>query len=509
MTIIDSRELPSGSEIEADFIIVGGGMAGLTIARALGGARHRVAVLESGGRAMHAETQDLYRGRGVVSMADDADKPIDDYLHESRIRALGGSGHIWGGKSVPLDKADFEPREWLPRTGWPVTRQKLMPYYHRACDLLRVPRFDRDWNQEQEEGRPPLVMEGGRDFFSAPRAFSPVSGRVDPQRFAGFCEAAAMAPNVTVYLHANVVALQQTTRSTAVDRVKVASLNGKRHTARGRAYVLATGGIENARILLASELKPTNDWLGRCFMGHAVFGAFDKAQPRSLLTVTDAQRSLGLYTDNGRDRVHCVLAATLEGQRRLGIGNLTATMFPPDGKTEATTDAVGRLASLVDQQRLKEPGSTAVGTYLMSEQLPNQSSRIRLDGTRTDALGIPRVRLEWRYDERDVVNVMRGVAGFAAALGASHTGRLCWPLVRSALLKAWYPSRHHIGTTRMAARPENGVVDGNARMHGIRNLYVAGSSVFPTSGIANPTLTIVALAMRLADELKREWRMKR
>jgi choline dehydrogenase-like flavoprotein len=140
----------------------------------------------------------------------------------------------------------------------------------------------------------------------------------------------------------------------------------------------------------------------------------------------------------------------------------------------------------------------------MSEQLPNLESRIVLLPEHTDQLGMPRVFLDWVYSERDMVNLERSIAGLGDALGAEAKGRVRWPVTRGDLLSILNTSRHHIGTTRMSSNPAHGVVDENCGVHGVDNLYIAGSSVFPTSGIANPTLTIIALAMRLSDHLKRD-----
>ena len=118
-------------------------------------------------------------------------------------------------------------------------------------------------------------------------------------------------------------------------------------------------------------------------------------------------------------------------------------------------------------------------------------------------MGMPRVRLSWTYGEKDYADLERSVEGLADALGASGEGRLCWSIPRSQFLATSSASRHHMGTTRMHPDPAEGVVDADGRVHGLSNLYIAGCSVFPTSGIGNPTLTLLALAMRLSDHLKR------
>jgi choline dehydrogenase-like flavoprotein len=145
----------------------------------------------------------------------------------------------------------------------------------------------------------------------------------------------------------------------------------------------------------------------------------------------------------------------------------------------------------------------------MSEHFPNPDSRVTLDPSARDPLGMPRIHLEWRYAKADWDSLERSAAGFGDALGASGQGRVCWPIKRGQLLEISSASRHHMGTTRMNADPAKGVVDADLRVHETANLYVAGSSVFPTSGIANPTLTILALVMRLADHLKRDMGVRR
>jgi choline dehydrogenase-like flavoprotein len=504
MAIIDARDLPDGTVIEADLIIIGGGMAGIAIATEWAGANKSVAILEGGGRDIDRDQQTLYAGSGVMRAPDHADTTIDDYLWQSRIRALGGSGHVWGGKCVPLDEADFTERDWLERTGWPMTREQLQPFYNRACRLLEIPQFDSRFDEPREEGRPPLVVNGARDFFSAPRYFSPIGGGADREKFDRFRTAFAEAANVNVYLNANVARISRHRRRALVSDLDVACLNGKHHLARGRAYVLATGGIENVRLLLASGLGNDSDQLGRNFMGHVTFGQFEDEKPISMIAVSDASQPMTLYTDNARDHAHCVLAATLQAQQRFSMGNFTATMvnatFPPNDNVAA----VRSLAAVLDRDSAGAEQAQRVATYFMAEHMPNPESRITLDTANVDQLGMPRVRLEWVYSERDMRNLEDGVNALAAVLGETNVGRVCWPVPRTEWLSDFSPSRHHMGATRMSVDAEHGVVDQHCRLHEIPNLYIAGCSVFPTSGIANPTLTIFALAMRMSDHLKRE-----
>lgn len=502
MAFIDARTLPEATRIDADLILIGGGLANIAIAKQWAGAGKTVAILESGGHEMDEETQTLYAGAGLIRAPGNPDRNIDDYVVQSRGRWYGGSGNIWGGKCVPLDESDFARRDWLGRTGWPVTRAQMQPYYDRACDVLEIPRFNRDYDRDPDPARPPLPI--GDAFFAAPRLYSPLSGGVDPARFDAwrndFINAAS---NIRVYLHANVVNIRLRGNGRDVEALDVACLNGRRHSARGRAYVLGTGGIENVRLLLASGgIGNHSDLLGRCFMGHVTFGVYQNAEGLNTALCISDGHSMSLYMDNNRSE-HCVVAATLEGQRRFNTGNFTTTMFDANEASNPEDAALLALAGKLDNG-----GARQHPCFFMSEQLPNLDSRITLLPEHTDPLGMPRVFLDWVYSERDLDILDRSIAALGDALGAASKGRIRWPVARENLVSILRASRHHMGATRMSADPEHGVVDENCRVHGLRNLYINGCSVFPTSGIANPTLTIIALSLRLADHLKRQMGMR-
>jgi choline dehydrogenase-like flavoprotein len=369
---------------------------------------------------------------------------------------------------------------------------------------LEIPRFDRSFDQPLEEGRPPVVINSARDFFSAPRYFSAISGGADAEKFDRFRTAPGEAANINIFLNANLTAIRKHRRRRRIESLNIACLNGRRHTARGRTYVLATGGMENVRLLLASGLGNESDLLGRNFMGHVTFGQFDETKPLSMVTRSDSTHPVPLYTDNSRDRFHCVFAATLEGQRRFSIGNFTTTMFDLEDAQPDYVQSALKLSAALDRGSASAAPARPLVCFFMSEQLPYRESRITLDPANIDALGMPKLRLEWVYSQRDFDNLEAAIAALSTALGETNTGRVCWPVPRNELLSVLSPSRHHMGTTRMNADAAHGVVDAQCRLHDADNLYVAGSSVFPTSGIANPTLTIIALAMRMSDHLKRQ-----
>jgi len=508
MPFIDARELPGGSEIVADLIIIGGGMAGLALAREWAGNGRSVAVLESGGQTLDPATQDLYRGEGTMRGPGGESRPFSDYVHQSRRRMLGGSGMIWGGKCVALDPADFAERSWVPGSGWPINRTQMQPYYDRASDLLEIPHFPAGETDLQVPGKPALAIGGRRRFFSAARHYTKLSGGVDKAGYDRWRTAPAEAANVTVYLNANVMELKLKPEGRSLERLDIACLGGRRHTARGRAYVLATGGIENARLLLASNSVAKTgvgngaDLVGRNFQGHVVF-AVNQAAKGSATSVyfSRVDNDMRLYTDGTKGQSHCVFAPTLAGQRERRAGNATVTLvdFPYQPPPDPELAAIRQWALALDGRAQGRD----IGCFFMTEHMPNPESRVVLGGT-SDALGMPRVKLDWAWSEADFRSLEGTVAAFAQALGEAGLGRLSFPADRAAFvaMAAGSPSRHHMGTTRMHRDPAKGVVDANSRVHGVSNLYVAGSSVFPTSGIGNPTLTLLAMTMRLSDHLK-------
>lgn len=495
MAIIDARTLPDASQIQADLVIIGGGLAGIALAKELAGGPLKVVILESGGLEIDMENQALYAGSGVQKAPGNPDRQFDDYPIQSRVRALGGSGMVWGGKCAPLDPADFAERGWIPHSGWPVTRAGMQPYYDRACDLLEIPRFPLERPTSTEANLQPLALDPADGFFPAPRAFSKFTGGRDKAAFDAFRTAFAEAPNITVYLHANVLKIRR--EGDQITGLDVACLDGRRHTAKAKRYVLATGGIENVRLLLASDnLGNGQDLVGRFFQGHVTYSNDGDAGNEGTAVAIARAEPLELYAPAGRVAAHCVIGSGLTAQTRMKTGNFTATLFradvpDPDSKAVAKANA-------------RQGEGQLLGYFAMTEHFPNPDSRVTLDPDHKDALGMPRVRLTWTYGDKDYADLERSVAGLSDALGASGEGRMCWAIPRDTLLAISSASRHHMGATRMHADPKKGVVDANLRLHEARNLYVAGSSVFPTSGIANPTLTILALCVRLADHLKSE-----
>ena len=491
--LLDARDLENDTVIETDVCIAGAGAAGITIARELRASGLGVVVLESGDLDASPETQDLYDGSA---------DGLDYHLAESRLRYFGGSTNHWRGWCRPLDPDDFQARSWLPLSGWPITREQLDPFYTRAQTLCQIDRlvFDAAFVASRV-GRPLLPLDPER-VETVVYLLSP------PTRFGTVYRSdLANANAVTTYLHANLLNIRLAPAGGAVDAFECATLSGLRFRVVASRYVLALGGIENARALLASNgqepagVGNQNDLVGRFFMEHPHYtmpgsGAF-------IFTATDTD--LALYTTtwivNGvRSRSAVRLAPRLRAQE--GLLGMGITLHPVD------LDEAAAFMGELDARRLRgllRSGSPAqmLFAFPRAEQRPLMDSRVTL-GSARDALGMPRVNLHWRISPEDVASTQRTLELLGDEIGRAGLGRLWMPVDVEGRFspESTEGGSHHLGTTRMSASAADGVVDSNCRVHDVSNLYIAGSSVFSTGGFANPTLTVVALALRLADHLR-------
>jgi len=522
---VDSRQLPDGHLIDADLCIVGAGAAGIPLARTFLGTGLRVAVLEGGGLEPDQATQDLNAGEIVDSHHS---SPLTN-----RLRMFGGTTGHWGGRVRPLDPIDFEPRAAVPMSGWPFRYDTLAPYYDQANRVVEVgpPLYDAPRELASRLGRTiDFDDDRVRTFLFQ---FSP------PTRFGeAFRAELVQAPNVAVYLYANVTGLAADADADMVERARFATLDGKRFEASARHFVLATGGLEVPRLLLLSDdvaaagLGNQNDLVGRFYMTHLTL--FPNAY--GLVAAPRFDRSIfdwALRHDG--HQYQAAIGPTPAMLERLSLGNFRATINPHGrsgtgrgsvkkivrtlGNAE-WPDELGRhfgniIRDLDDlgtsfwrrlMNRDLDPPPPPIMEYslhMSAEQVPNRDSRVRLSDRR-DALGMRRIAVEWRLSETDWRTAIEGTTFLLDELGRNDfgRGRPAWDTPEEWL--AFEGSgNHHMGGTRMADDPKRGVVDSDCRVHGIANLYVAGSSVFPTGGFTNPTLTIIALALRLGDHLKR------
>ena len=534
--VIDARTLEAGHLVETDLCIIGGGPAGLTIARELARRNVDVCVLESGGLDLEAETQDLCHAVVVGDRYDPA---------ETRVRRFGGTAHAWvtpaadgpGGRFVPLDRIDFEERPYLPHSGWPFDRAHLGPYYERAQQLCGLGPYRYEAHDWTDAATPPLPFTGDR--------IRTATYQTGASHFftRTYTDDVARAPTVKVYLHANVVELECDEAGQRVTAAHVACWRGARFPVRARRFVLATGGIENARLLLLS-VKPQQYGLGN---GHDLVGRFFMEHPQ-LFSCEFVPADSALFERMGFYDIHPSKGSMVGGRLALSesvmrqeqLLNMSVLLFPLiHGERSAARKALRRVRQQVREKALSAEtlrliGRSAFGiggllgygyrrfvrgdnvltvdgwskqpqkarrfgsfeVILHLEQRPEPQNRVTL-GRERDALGQSRAEIHWRWSAQDEASALRGRDILGEEIERSGLGRL----VHDDEIVLRGSVHHHMGTTRMHHDPRNGVVDEHCRVHGVNNLFVAGSSVFPTGGYANPTLTIVALALRLADHL--------
>jgi choline dehydrogenase-like flavoprotein len=519
---IDARTVEKGSRLGADVCIIGAGAAGITIAREFLGSEAQVCVLESGGFEFENATQTLYEGRNVGFSYYD--------LRVLRLRFFGGTTNHWGGWCRPLDPIDFEARPGIPYSGWPFDRQHLDPFYRRAHAVCEIGPYDYDVDNWVSETQPRLPLPEEK-FLTGAMLRSP------PTRFGQvYRDAIDRSSNVKAYLNANAVEIGADAQGRSITHVRIATLDGNEFTVEAKHFILATGAIENARLLLASNrvhgagLGNDHDHVGRYFMEHLML-------PGAMYLPSDPDASLELYYEPLAENVRgvCFLHIAPEVMRAEQLLNTRILLMPGVAQELAMKDSDGVLSaamlwSAVRSGRtpenltahvsnvVKDLDKIAIYSYRRAfrepaapvslqhqiEQSPNPDSRVKL-GAERDALGVPRVELDWRFSELERRTLRRVNEILAEQVGAAAIGRIRiveddetgWP---PGVRGGW----HQMGTTRMSAAAHQGVVDPNCRVHGIANLYVAGSSVFPTAGTTNPTLTIVALALRLADYVKEQ-----
>lgn len=520
--ILDLDLLDSDAVLEADLCLVGSGAAGTALALECIGSPFDVLVLEGGGLEREPRSEALLETVNVgLSHAGSI---------EGRARVLGGTTTRWAGQALPLEPIDFEKRLWVPHSGWPIARATLDAFYPRAEKVLHLngARYDeRVWQRFGLDV--PALSQTDLDY-----RFSQFSLHPDFNRT--YRKTLEEARNVRVMLHANVTSISLNEHGSVAGHVEVQSLRGRRVQARASVFVLCAGGIDTPRLLLNStSVMPRGvgndrDLVGRFFQEHpnAFVGTVHADTPRVL-----QERFRLLYGDQRRYFPKVVL--TREAQRRertLGsVANLTFETDPKSGLNAAESlyralrrrklpdeplRVLGRIALGLPQvlfwgarfavhRKAPAPLPQAIRLHVHLEQAPNPDSRITLSNV-PDATGMPKARIDWRLSDLDYHTLRVMTRAVQKGFGKTHLGEVHpEPWIDDEVAIRCVPiseSYHHMGTTRMAAHAAEGVVDEACRVFGISNLYVCSSAVFPTSGYSNPTLTIIALAMRLADHLK-------
>ena len=562
--IILADSLPDGCALSADAAVVGAGPAGIAVALEAAARGLDVVLIESGYDAVSPAVQEL-------AQASAWDASLHAPMAQSVRRQLGGTSTVWGGRCVPYDRVDLERRDFIGDVSWPVAYDELSRYFQRASDWLGCgrPAFD----QAQMRHLPPAIVPGLTDAAARTSTFE--RWTLSPNFAVRYGATLRQSPRVRVITGLTCTGV--TTDSDGALRAESLTgrtLAGKRMTITARAYVLACGGIESTRLLLASRdtaghpIGDHSGHLGRWYMGHVggviarvrfltppratVYGfetdidgtpvrrrfsipsavQLEYEMPNTIAFLANPEMANPRHRNGILSLAHVVLHSPLG--EAIAPAAHRAGKSPGDGRDEGNDDslpagkvsrmhyanivrdlpAVSSFALSSGMRRLRSRGHQAPGLFTAysaencyplqyhGEQVPNRASRVTLAEDR-DAVGMPRVKIDLRFSPRDVAGTIRCHEAWDKYLRDSGCGRLEYLSqdLAQAIQAQFGAGSHQLGTTRMSARPCDGVVDRELAVHGFRNLFVASSSALPTAGQANPTFMVMVMALRLADHL--------
>lgn len=487
---IDAKD---GKTFEADICVVGAGAAGLTLAFELAQRGLEVLLVESGGLRWQKRSHELLdielSGRSSESL-----------IQHTRERFFGGTTNHWGGEIRTFGAFEFEPHSWVPNSGWPITRSDLDPYYALAAEVLGLPEVDRPFDAT------------ALGFGQYPRLVSETETVVEAQQWGkvpadelrmGQARLAETRKSKLLHcvLNTTIAEIHPDESRERIASVEGRTYNGKTLHFRARDFVLCTGAIENPRLMLASDTAVPNGLgnehglVGRYFMEHgsAMMGP---------LLLTDPEAGFfqeELLADNGLTGWASTPATRAEFQ----LQGFMAIQWPKVGPVpEPITHALG-IQNLVRQPSESSPEAPPrhLKVAVNWEQSPNPLSRVTLSKN-LDKLGVRKPILHWDVTVGDIASAHKSSELLCLAVARSGYGRLRrLEIENSPGVPLTMGGGHQMGTTRMSNDPKHGVTDANGRVHSLENLFIGGSSLFPTSGWQSPTFTIIALALRQADFL--------
>ncbi|MCV2891040.1 GMC oxidoreductase [Ruegeria aquimaris] len=468
--LFDFAKGPLTPEQQYDVCILGAGAAGITLAIRLGRAGKRVALCEGGGLDYEDDSQEIYAGQTIGD-------PYFD-LDIARLRYFGGSTNHWGGYCRSFEPTDFNRGYLGDDFRWPISHDDILPYLAEACEIVEISSDYRDRLVDEELGLRQVDFK-----YSPPVRFG--------EKFQAEIES---SKNIDLFLNCNFTDLTGADRR--VRSVKLRNYADQDLEIRANSVVFAMGGIDNSRQLL---------WMERLHGG----SFFDRDLPIGRYWMEHPHFIIGEALIKSWDQANLYFALTEKMQKALGImGCGVVVEEQGDSTTKRLIKDLLCVAPGVGAWAADLAGKKLICSYRFQaawEQAPNRENRVALSDRAVDRFGVPQSELHWRKASIDRETMLASTQQFNAFILRENLGRL--------QLRDWvyqgdeYPDDdilagyHHMGGTRMSYSPRYGVVDGNCKVFGAENLYVAGSSLYTTAGYNNPTLAIVQFALRLADHL--------
>lgn len=513
---VNARQADLSQLPVADICVIGAGAAGITLALEMAARKKSVLLVEAGAFEIEGKTQALY-------VAPNTGVPYYD-LASCRLRYAGGTTNHWSGFCRANDPIDYEGRPEIGLPAWPVKHDTLLPYLERAAKLLEIDsNFFSPADQLKAKGLDPDLLLDRHSGMFVTKNFQLAKNIRFRTRFRQDLEQSQ-------YIHPvenlNVVEIMLDGSGRRVDHLRAVTTDGKTTEIRAKSFALCCHAIENARILLSSDssipggIGNRHDHVGRYFMEHPhIFASrmipsdkFPRLYDRFYLQRYGLNANLGVSEDQMRKHgimnYYCRFnpvsfrdTEVLRAARKLPSRMMQPATFGLfRDMTRLLSDMPG-TANSVARQFDKDRAPLYYQLEHRIEQAPSRDSRVTVGADR-DKLGMRPVTFHWALSDLDVKTINVGQDLVVRELSALNMGRfevetITLPMLRDRVLGHF----HHTGTTRMADNYADGVVDANLKVHDVDNLYVGGSSVFPTTGYSGPTMTLVAFSIRLADHL--------
>jgi choline dehydrogenase-like flavoprotein len=492
-----------------DFCIIGAGFAGITLALNLD-KKYKILLLEGGDYDFTVESQDIYKGKIVGH----------DYwkLEESRIRCFGGTSNIWGRWAIPYEERDFEKKPYAPLSGWPIKKKDLDPYLEQTNEIFEMSKAFKPYSHAKGWDD---VLKNPNDNFKG--FYIPITQVDFKEKFGPEIK---KSKNIDCYLNANLTDMTLSDEYSSVVGIEVKNYKMDTFHPKATNYILATGGMENARLLLSfnkqkkNGIGNDNGLVGRYFNEHYEVQAGKLILEDKILEAIESDKYHNEYkfirpTDKFlKENKVLNFGIRIDTARLLEKPKTSMTSFFKEKvkqvicSSEWLEDLYNTYYNRGSKACLFHPNADTLldGIIMMVfEQLPNPLSRVTLDNNESDLFGMKRLVLDWRFSAIDKRTAKEGTLGFAKMFASKGLGRIKvddWVLDDNSKelpgMELGRPGLHHMSTTRMSHSCKEGVVDMNQKVFDVDNLYIGGSSVFSTGGAVNPTFTIVQMTLRLA-----------